>query len=169
MSRYYISLSLHLSLYRIGPFHNHPSLLFLSLCSSVSSASCRRGKTESDVSQSDVLKCSASQPRVTPTMRLLKSQVDQVDSPPSAGLTTNQYESRLIAANSQISDMRSSRVPSGHGICGTSLNFWWIWQILHGGQGHCVLQLVRRRPKVVETGLFSPVKDFFSFFFDEKH
>ncbi|KAA8591831.1 hypothetical protein FQN60_017205 [Etheostoma spectabile] len=40
-------------------------------------ASCRRGKTESDVSQSVVLKCSASQPRVTSTMRLLKSQVDQ--------------------------------------------------------------------------------------------
>lgn len=44
-------------------------------------------------------------------MRLFKSQVDQVDSPPSAGLTTNQYKSRLIAVNSQIGRRRSSRVP----------------------------------------------------------
>lgn len=81
-------------------FLNRPDLSFVSLCSSVLLASCRRGKTESNVFQSGVLKCSASQPRVTPRMRLLKSQVDQVHSPPSAGLTTNQYESRLIAVNS---------------------------------------------------------------------
>lgn len=78
---------------------------FVSLCSSVLLAGCRWGKTESHVSQSDVLKCSASHPWAptptpTPRMSLLKSQVDQVDSPPSAGLTSNQYESRLIAVKS---------------------------------------------------------------------
>ena len=75
------------------------------------------------MSESELLKCSAPQPRVTSTMRLLKSQVDQVDSPPSAGLSTNQYESRLIAMNSHSRHMRGSRVPTGRGIFDGLFNF----------------------------------------------
>lgn len=121
MSKRCFSLPLCLSLFLYVPLDLSMITrlpFFPSLHSSVSSASCRQGKTESDVTQSDILKCSASQLWVNPTMTLLKSQVDEVDSPPSAGLTTNQYESRLIAVNSQMRDMTGSRVPTGHGICG---------------------------------------------------
>lgn len=117
LPRHDISLSLHLSvfLYSFRPFLKSPLSPF-SLLSALSChpAGCRRGKTETYVSESELLKCSAPQPRVTSTMRLLKSQVDQVDSPPSAGLTTNQYESRLMHSHSR--HMRGSRVPTGRGI-----------------------------------------------------
>lgn len=76
-------------------------------------------------------------------MRLLKSQVDQVDSPPSAGLTTNQYESRLIAVNSHMRDMRSSHIPTGCGICGMSFNSDKFDEFKKLNQGQCVLQPVQ--------------------------
>lgn len=76
------------------------------------------------MSQADAVKCSASQPRVTPTLRLLKSQEDQVDSPPSAGLTVNQYESRLIAVNLQIEPHERQQGPNRSG------NLWNVAEFL---------------------------------------
>lgn len=112
------------------------------------------------MSPSEALECSASQPRVTLTMRLLKSQVDRVDSPPSAGLTTNQYESRLKDANVKKNqrDARSSGVPTCRGICGTSLNFDEFVKFPHERQGQCVLirSIISEKPDEAETRLFTP-------------
>lgn len=103
-----ISPLVRLSLYFFGPFHNHPLSLAPFLSASPCPASCRRRKNrEWCVSVRSALCLSAT--RVTSTMRLLKSQVDQVDSPPSAGLTTNQHESRLIAVNSEAGEAAESQ------------------------------------------------------------
>lgn len=108
MSRYYISLSLHLSVFLPIPLDLSiitPLSLFSLFCSPQPAVGegkqrvmCLRQK------HSSALPLSHEWP---PQWGFWKSQVDQVDSPPSAGLTTNQYECKLIAVNSYICGMKS--------------------------------------------------------------
>lgn len=86
-------------------------------------------------------------------MRLLKSQVDQVDSPPSAGLTTNQCESRLIVVNSQIRDMRRK----------SRLVYWFTLLGLMNSpcrSGTVFFFFVSLFLRAAETRLFNPLEDF---------
>lgn len=83
---------------------------FLSLFPCVLVHLCRRGITESDVFQWDVLERSASQARVTPTMRLLKSQVAPAETQPTAELTS-WHQSRLISVNVWIRSESSKTSP----------------------------------------------------------